>query len=104
MRTDSKVWEFTSSGAGAWYDMRGISRSVTFYIETNGTSTATIRIDEAGSTSSTSHARVLSAAASLSTGESTIATVSRPVSAVRPYVQSMSTGGVRVELVGEGSW
>lgn len=107
MKTDSFVWTFTSSGSGAFYDTHGLPDAITFYVATNKDSTASVVFEEAASTGSTAVSGTLGAStglAQMSTGLTRTFSISDPVRAVRPRVTDMSTGGVRVELIGVGSW
>jgi hypothetical protein len=108
MRTDSFSWTFTSTGSGVFHDTRGINERTTFYVQTNATSTASVVFEQAASTGSTDAAGTLGPStglAQISTGTlRTFSVSTQAVRAVRPRVTAMSTGGVRVDLVGTGQW
>lgn len=111
MRTTSFVWNFpapdaSSNSTATFYDDRGLSESLTFYIETNKDSTGTVIFQTAESTGSTVHTGTLGSTAgyTLSTGLTRTVTFTQPVRAVRPRIVALSSGGIRISLQGQGSW
>lgn len=88
-----------STGASTTaFDSRGMSQSLSFYIETGPGCTATINIQSRVGTSTGPYATL--STTSLSTGAVSLVQFLGPMGWVRPYVTSKSTGDLSIRLLG----
>ena len=89
----------TSTGASTVaFDSRGMSQSLSFYIETGAGCTATVNIQTRAGNSTGPYATL--STTSLSTGAVSLVQFLGPLAWVRPYVTSKSTGDLTVRLIG----
>lgn len=89
----------TSTGASTSpFDSRGMSQSLSFYIETGPGCTATVNIQSRVGNSSGPYATL--STTSLSTSAVTLVQFLGPMGWVRPNVASKSTGDLTVRLLG----
>jgi len=90
-------WTLTSTGRGTPVNAKGYPTWWTFYFATNATSTATINVETA---MSTSVAWATLGSRTLSTNDAAVVRVEGPLIMIAPRIEAMSSGTVTVEVVG----
>ena len=101
MLEDDYKWTWsttTSTVAMEAHDCRGYAQSISFYVETGAGCTATVNVQTRAESSNGPYASL--STTSMSTGSVQILQFLGPMSWMRPYVTSKSTGDLTIRLMG----
>lgn len=96
--------DFTSTGTGKAYDLRGYAQGVTFQVETSSGCTCTVqlqaRLGSSGSDLATPAPYAVLSTINCSTGDVQLDQFLGPLGFVRPRVTDKNAGTVRIRVMG----